>query len=53
VEEALAELQELGSSGTALKATYLNDQDGRQRFTIKPSALPDIDALINDLAQLR
>ena len=51
VEEALAELQELGSSGNeALKATYLKMiRTGGQRFTIKPSALPDIDALINDL----
>jgi ATP-dependent Lon protease len=51
VEEALAELQELGSGGNeALKATYLKMiKTGGQRFTIKPSALPDIDALINDL----
>jgi ATP-dependent Lon protease len=51
VEEALAELQELGAGGNeALKATYLKMiRTGGQRFTIKPSALPDIDALINDL----
>jgi len=51
VEEALAELQELGSGGNeALKATYVKMiKTGGQRFTIKPSALPDIDALINDL----
>jgi ATP-dependent Lon protease len=51
VEEALAELQELGSGGNeALKATYLKMiKTGGQRFTIKPSTLPDIDALINDL----
>jgi len=51
VEEALAELQELGSGGNeALKATYLKMiKTGGQRFTIKPSALPDINALINDL----
>jgi ATP-dependent Lon protease len=51
VEEALAELHELGSGGNeALKATYLKMiKTGGQRFTIKPSALPDINALINDL----
>jgi ATP-dependent Lon protease len=51
VEEALAELQELGSGGNeALKATYVKMiKTGGQRFTIKPSAVPDIDALINDL----
>jgi ATP-dependent Lon protease len=51
VEEALSELQELGSGGNeALKATYLRMiKTGGQRFTIKPSALPDIDGLIHDL----
>src|SRR5262245_13651397 len=51
VEQALVELQELGSGGNeALKATYLKMiKTGGQRFTIKPSALPDIDSLINDL----
>jgi ATP-dependent Lon protease len=51
VEEALAELQELGAGANeALKATYVKMiRTGGQRFTIKPSALPDIDALINDL----
>ena len=51
VEEALAELHELGSGANeALKATYLKMiKTGGQRFTIKPSALPDIDALIEDL----
>jgi ATP-dependent Lon protease len=51
VEEALADLHELGSGGNeALKATYLKMiKTGGQRFTIKPSTLPDIDALINDL----
>jgi ATP-dependent Lon protease len=51
VEEALAELQELGSGANeALKATYLRMiKTGGQRFTIKPSALPDIDALIDEL----
>ena len=51
VEEALSELQELGSGANdALKATYLKMiKAGGQRFTIKPSALPDIDALIDEL----
>ncbi len=51
VEEALAELQELGSGANdALKATYIKMiKAGGQRFTIKPSALPDIDALIEEL----
>ncbi|MCS6944540.1 MAG: AAA family ATPase [Sutterellaceae bacterium] len=51
VEQALAELQELGANANeALKATYLKMiKAGGQRFTIKPSALPDIDALIADL----
>ncbi len=51
VEAALAELQELGSSANdALKATYIKMiKAGGQRFTIKPSALPDIDALIEEL----
>ncbi len=51
VEEALAELQELGSGANdALKATYIKMiKAGGQRFTIKPSALPDIDALIGEL----
>jgi ATP-dependent Lon protease len=51
VEEALGELQELGAAGNeALKATYVKMiKAGGQRFTIKPSALPDIDALIEEL----
>ncbi|MFN3566069.1 MAG: AAA family ATPase [Burkholderiaceae bacterium] len=51
VEEALSELQDLGSGANdALKATYLKMiKAGGQRFTIKPSALPDIDALIDEL----
>ncbi|GAB4470909.1 MAG: AAA family ATPase [Burkholderiaceae bacterium] len=51
VEEALSELQELGSGANdALKATYIKMiKAGGQRFTIKPSALPDIDALIDEL----
>ena len=50
VEEALADLHELGAGANeALKATYMKMiRTGGQRFTIKPSALPDIDALIND-----
>ncbi len=51
VEEALAELQDMGSGANdALKATYIKMiKAGGQRFTIKPSALPDIDALIEEL----
>jgi ATP-dependent Lon protease len=51
VEEALADLQELGASANdALRATYLRMiKAGGQRFTIKPSALPDIDALVEEL----
>lgn len=51
VEEALADLQDLGASGNEhLKATYVKMiKAGGQRFTIKPSALPDIDALIDEL----
>ncbi|GIL07107.1 MAG: hypothetical protein BroJett031_36270 [Betaproteobacteria bacterium] len=51
VEEALNELQDLGSGANdALKATYIRMiKAGGQRFTIKPSALPDIDALIDEL----
>jgi ATP-dependent Lon protease len=51
IEEALTELQELGSGGNeALKATYVKMiKTGGQRFTIKPSSLPDIDALIDEL----
>jgi ATP-dependent Lon protease len=51
VEEALSELQDLGAGANeALRATYLRMiRTGGQRFVIKPSALPDIDALIEDL----
>ncbi len=51
VEEALAELQELGAGASeALRATYVRMiRAGGQRFVIKPSALPDIDALIGEL----
>lgn len=51
VEEALSELQDLGSGANdALKATYIKMiKAGGQRFTIKPSALPDIDALVDEL----
>lgn len=51
VEEALADLHELGTGANeALKATYVKMiKSGGQRFTIKPSALPDIDSLIDDL----
>ncbi|MGZ9031872.1 MAG: AAA family ATPase, partial [Burkholderiaceae bacterium] len=51
VEEALTELQELGASANeALRATYMRMiRTGGQRFVIKPSALPDIDTLIEEL----
>ena len=51
IETALNELQELGSGGNeALKATYVKMiKTGGQRFTIKPSSLPDIDALVDEL----
>ncbi len=51
VEEALADLQELGGNANeALRATYMKMiKSGGQRFTVKPSALPDIDALIDEL----
>jgi ATP-dependent Lon protease len=51
VEEALAELQELGANANeALRATYVRMiKAGGQRFTVKPSALPDIDALLEEL----
>jgi ATP-dependent Lon protease len=51
VEEALSELQDLGNGANdALKTTYLKMiKAGGQRFTIKPSALPDIDTLIEEL----
>jgi ATP-dependent Lon protease len=51
VERALVEMQELGSGANeALKATYLKMiKLGGQRFSIKPSALPDIDALIDEM----
>jgi ATP-dependent Lon protease len=51
VEEALSELQELGASANeALRATYVRMiRSGGQRFVIKPSALPDIDSLIEEL----
>jgi len=51
IEEALADLQELGSSANeALRATYVKMiKTGGQRFTVKPSALPDIDTLVEEL----
>src|SRR5512134_4138078 len=51
VEEALSDLQELGTGANeALRATYVKMiRSGGQRFVIKPSALPDIDALILEL----
>jgi len=51
IEEALTDLQEIGSGGNeALKATYVKMiKTGGQRFTIKASSLPDIDALIDEL----
>jgi len=51
IEEALSELQELGAGANeALRATYVRMiRSGGQRFVIKPSALPDIDSLIEEL----
>ncbi|HQR22227.1 MAG TPA: AAA family ATPase [Burkholderiaceae bacterium] len=51
VEEALSDLQELGNGANeALRATYVKMiRSGGQRFVIKPSALPDIDGLIQEL----
>ena len=51
VEEALTGLQELGSNACeALRATYVRMiRSGGQRFVIKPSTLPDIDALLEEL----
>jgi ATP-dependent Lon protease len=51
VEEALSDLQELGNGANeALRATYVKMiRTGGQRFVIKPSALPDIDSLIQEL----
>jgi ATP-dependent Lon protease len=51
VEEALSDLQDLGNGANeALRATYLKMiRTGGQRFVIKPSALPDIDSLIEEL----
>jgi ATP-dependent Lon protease len=51
VERALSDLQELGSGASeALRATYTRMiRAGGQRFTIKPSALPDLDQLIEEL----
>ena len=51
VEVALSDLQELGNGANeALRATYVKMiRSGGQRFSIKPSALPDIDSLIHEL----
>lgn len=51
VEEALSDLQDLGSGANeALRSTYVKMiRSGGQRFVIKPSALPDIDTLIEEL----
>ncbi len=51
VEEALSDLQDLGNGANeALRATYVKMiRTGGQRFVIKPSALPDIDSLIEEL----
>jgi ATP-dependent Lon protease len=51
VEQALNDLQDLGSSvNEALRATYVRMiRSGGQRFAIKPSALPDIDGLIEEM----
>jgi len=51
VERALNELHELGNGANeALRATYVRMiKFGGQRFAIKPSALPDIDTLIDEM----
>jgi ATP-dependent Lon protease len=51
IEEALADLHEHGGNANEqLKATYARMiKSGGQRFCIKPSALPDIDTLIEEL----
>jgi ATP-dependent Lon protease len=51
VERALNDLQDLGSAANeALRATYIRMiKSGGQRFAIKPSALPDIDSLIEEM----
>ena len=50
IEEALSDLHEQGNGNEQLKATYVKMiKAGGQRFTIKPSSLPDIDALIEEL----
>lgn len=51
VEQALNDLQDLGSGANeALRATYTRMiKFGGQRFAIKPSALPDIDGLIEEM----
>jgi ATP-dependent Lon protease len=51
VEQALNELQDLGNNANeALRATYVRMiRFGGQRFAIKPSALPDIDGLIDEM----
>ncbi|MCA3219742.1 MAG: AAA family ATPase [Burkholderiales bacterium] len=50
IEKALNELQEQRNGNDQLKATYVKMiKTGGQRFTIKPSSLPDIDALIEEL----
>jgi ATP-dependent Lon protease len=51
VEEKLSDLQELGNGANeALRATYVRMiRTGGQRFVIKPSSLPDINALIHEL----
>jgi len=51
VERALNDLQDLGGGANeALRATYIRMiKFGGQRFAIKPSALPDIDSLIEEM----
>jgi ATP-dependent Lon protease len=50
VQEALEDLQELGHAAEPLRATYQKMiKVGGTRFAIKPSALPDIDALVEEL----
>ncbi len=51
IEQALNDLQEQGNGANEqLKNTYVKMiKAGGQRFTVKPQALPDIDALIEEL----
>lgn len=55
VENALADLTDLGSGANeALRATYMKMlRAGGDRFSIKPSQLPDIDSLVEEFPNFR